>query len=396
MRWASALSLKIHADLAAQECLDSLRQDLDESTPHLVLVFPSGQHAASPEALRAALREAYPDAVFAGCGAAGVIGGGHEAEGMTALSVTAAVLPDVEIRPVRIEPETIPGLDVSPSVWRNVVGIEGSGAGWSFVLLADPFTSRAEELLQGLDYAYPDAPKIGGLASGSQSPGGNTLFLNDGTFRDGAVGVALSGNCRMDTVVAQGGRPVGRELSVTRCTRNVMFELDRRPALEVFQEIYQEVAEAFPEGQTPAFFVGIRSHEADGPGDFLIRNILGVDPNAGAIAVGSLLRDGQAVRFHLLTPDTAREDLRDLLEKYRERSEADRASGALLFSCNGRGQNLFAEPDHDTNLFHEVLRPDVPLGGLFCAGEIGPIGPNTYLHGFTSSFGILRPVRPES
>jgi len=200
----------------------------------------------------------------------------------------------------------------------------------------------------------------------------------------------------MDTVVAQGGRPVGRELSVTRCTRNVMFELDRRPALEVFQEIYQEVAEAFPEGQTPAFFVGIRSHEADGPGDFLIRNILGVDPNAGAIAVGSLLRDGQAVRFHLLTPDTAREDLRDLLEKYRERSEADRASGALLFSCNGRGQNLFAEPDHDTNLFHEVLRPDVPLGGLFCAGEIGPIGPNTYLHGFTSSFGILRPLRPDS
>lgn len=396
MRWASALSLKIHADLAAQECLEALRRDLSESTPHLILAFPAGQHAAHPEGLHSALRDAHPDAVLVGCGAGGVIGGGHEAEGMTALSVTAAVLPDVEIRPVRIEPETIPGLDVSPAVWRNVVGVDGSGAGWSFVLLADPFTSRVEELLQGLDYAYPDAPKIGGLASASQSPGGNSLFLNEGRFRDGAVGVALSGNCRMDTVVAQGGRPVGRELSVTKCTRNVLFELDQRPALEVFQEIYQEVAETFPEGKAPAFFVGIRSHEADGPGDFLIRNILGVDPNVGAIAVGSLLRDGQAVRFHLLTRDTAREDLRCLLEKYRERSEADRASGALLFSCNGRGQNLFNEPDHDTNLFHEVLRPDVPLGGLFCAGEIGPLGPNTYLHGFTSSFGILRPLRPES
>jgi small ligand-binding sensory domain FIST len=142
--------------------------------------------------------------------------------------------------------------------------------------------------------------------------------------------------------------------------------------------------------------VGIQAPEADGePGDFLIRAILGVDPRAGAIAVGSLLREGQKVRFHIMSPRTAEDDLRALLQRYRGRAEADHARGALLFSCNGRGQSLFGTPDHDTNVFHETLRADVPLGGLFCAGEIGPIGASTYVHGFTSSFGILSPLHAE-
>lgn len=392
MRWASALSLKMDSATAVEECLTALRRGLHESTPDLLFVFPSGEHVARHAQVSALLRDEHPDAVLTGCSAAGVIGGGHEAEGMTALAVTAAALPGVKVRKVRIAPDSIPGLDVSPSVWRSVVGVGDPHDGWSFVLLADPFTSRADELLQGLDYAYPGCPKIGGLASGSPAPAGNRLFLDDEVFSDGVVGVALSGNIRMDTVVAQGGRPVGPDLAVTKSERNILFRLDDRPALEVFQEIWEEAGADVPEGERPSFFVGIQAPEVDGePGDFLIRAILGVDPRAGAIAVGSLLREGQKVRFHIMSPRTAEDDLRALLQRYRGCTEADHARGALLFSCNGRGQSLFGTPDHDTNLFHETLRPDVPVGGLFCAGEIGPIGASTYVHGFTSSFGIVGP-----
>jgi small ligand-binding sensory domain FIST len=198
----------------------------------------------------------------------------------------------------------------------------------------------------------------------------------------------------MQTIVSQGGRPVGPSLAVTKCQRNVLFQLDGRPALEVLQEVYEDVVEELPEGRHPAFFVGIRAQEADnGPGGFLIRNIVGVDPSSGAIAVGALLRDGQSVRFHALSAESADEELRTLLQRYRDHRTGDGARGALLFSCNGRGQGLFGMPDHDSNLFHEVLRRDVPLGGLFCAGEIGPIGSSTYVHGFTSSFGILESRR---
>ncbi|MGQ0720131.1 MAG: FIST signal transduction protein [Candidatus Eiseniibacteriota bacterium] len=388
MKWASALSLRMDTDRAAGECIEALRRSLDGSPPDVLFVFPSGDHAGRDGQLAAALHTAFPGALLVGCSAAGVIGGGHEAEDTTALSLTAAELPDVTLAPIRVEPADLPDLDESPSAWRDRIGAGDATAERSFVILADPFSSRIDELLQGLDYAYPGSPKVGGLASGSGQAFGNVLFLGERRFRDGAVGVALGGNVRMETIVSQGGRPVGPSFPITRCERNVLFQLDGRPALEVLQEVYENAVEDLPEGAHPAFFVGVRASEVgEGPG-FLIRNILGVDPSCGAIAVGTLLRDGQVVRFHALSAESADEELRALLERYRDRAGAA-AEGALLFSCNGRGQGLFGTPDHDSRLFHDVLRGDIALGGLFCAGEIGPVGTSTHVHGFTSSFGIL-------
>jgi small ligand-binding sensory domain FIST len=391
MKWSSALSLRMDTSRAAGECVETLRRSLDGSAPDVLFAFPSGDHVGRDEQLAEVLHAAFPGALLVGCSAAGVIGGGHEAEGTTALSVTAAALPDVTLTPIRVEPDGLPDLDESPAAWRHRIGAGEATEDRSFVILADPFSTRIDELLQGLDYAYPGAPKVGGLASAAGEALGNVLFLGERRFRDGAVGLALAGNVRMETIVSQGGRPVGPSFPITRCERNVLFQLDGRPALEVLQQVYEEAVEELPEGAHPAFFVGVRASEV-GPGGFLIRNILGVDPASGAVAVGTLLRDGQTVRFHALSAESADEELRALLERYRARSGAS-AEGALLFSCNGRGQGLFGTPDHDSRLFHEVLSGDVALGGLFCAGEIGPVGSSTHVHGFTSSFGILAPRR---
>jgi small ligand-binding sensory domain FIST len=391
MRWASALSLRLRLDQAVDEAAGALRENLQGGEPHLLAAFPTAGHSESYAELAPRLRERFPLAQLLGCSGGGVIGGGHEAEGITALSITAAVLPGVEIHPVRIEPDPEPSLDESPSAWRKLAGVEAATRPLGFVLLMDPFSSRAETILAGLDYAYPGTPKIGGLASAAAAPGGNALYLGDDTFSNGLVGVALSGEARMDTVVAQGARPVGDMLSVTRCRNNFLLELGGRPALEVFQHAYQETDTG--EEQPVAFFLGIEAEELeDDPPEFLVRNILGADRGSGAMSIASALREGQRVQFHVMTPSAAEEDLRDLLTGYREREGVDPGSGGFLFTCNGRGRNLFGRPDHDSDLFHEILQEDVALGGLFCAGEIGPIGGSTHLHGFTSSFGIVRPA----
>ena len=148
-------------------------------------------------------------------------------------------------------------------------------------------------------------------------------------------------------------------------------------------------------GARVSLFVGIvmRDNQLEyGRGDFLIRNIIGADRETGRLAVGALLREGMVVQFHLRDAATSAEDLRSLLSRYERGSRDSRPEGSVLFSCLGRGAALYGEPDHDMTEFHRQLG-DIPLGGFFCNGEIGPVHGTTFLHGYTSSFGLFRSRR---
>jgi len=125
-------------------------------------------------------------------------------------------------------------------------------------------------------------------------------------------------------------------------------------------------------------------------GDFLIRNVMGMDDRAGVLSIGEMLMEGQLVQFHLRDAETSAEDLVAVLDRYAGDNRENQAQGALLFSCLGRGQYLYGKSNHDTEIFQNKLGT-VPLGGFFCNGEIGPVSGTTFLHGYTSSFGIFRP-----
>jgi small ligand-binding sensory domain FIST len=146
-----------------------------------------------------------------------------------------------------------------------------------------------------------------------------------------------------------------------------------------------------------SLFVGVVMDEfSEEPkaGDFLIRNIIGIDPKGGAVAVGEHLQEGMRVRFHLRDAETSAEDLHTVLSGYEDTlPNRDAVSGALLFSCVGRGEHLYRKPNFDTGIFRQHLG-EVPVGGFFCNGEIGPVGGTTFLHGYTSSFGLFRPREP--
>jgi small ligand-binding sensory domain FIST len=264
--------------------------------------------------------------------------------------------------------------------------------------------------LEGLDYAYPQSIKIGGLASGGASNQSNLFFdcfsLPRSRFNHfGTIGVALSGNIQVETIVAQGCRPIGEPIQVSQGERNIITEvlvpdektnqLKARLPLDVIRELVETLSEKDRELAQHSLFIGIARDEfklALQSGDFLIRNLLGVDPRHGAIAIGDRVRPGQRIQLHLRDAQTSGEDLVFLLENYhRAKVNSPQAIGALLFSCLGRGESLYGKPNFDSELFQRYLT-QVPLGGFFCNGEIGPVGNRTFLHGYTSAFAIFRPI----
>jgi small ligand-binding sensory domain FIST len=261
-----------------------------------------------------------------------------------------------------------------------------------FVLLPDPFTFDPEPLLRGLDRAFPASTKIGGLASGGHQPGANALFLGRRVHRGGLVGVALSGDVEVDTIVAQGCRPIGEPMFVTGCDRNVIRTLDGRPPLEVLQELYDASSERDRELFGRSLFVGVVMREAEESyrqGDFLIRNILGIDDRTGGMAVGALVHEGMVIQCHLRDAQTSAADVRQMLGRYADQPPPTPPAGSLLFACLGRGAGLYGTADFDSTEFRRQMG-DVPLGGFFCNGEIGPVQGRAFLHGYTSAFAVFR------
>lgn len=386
MHFASTLATGAHAAGALERALRDLRAALGGATPDLVACFASAAHAAEAEALVARLRAAFPSAALLGCTAQSVIGGGRELEEAPGIGLLAASLPGVEVRPFHLGPEAASARGLARAIGcapRDEVQL---------LVLADPWSADVESLCAGLDAELPGALRAGGLASGGEGPGQSALFAGDTVRRDGVVGVALRGALRIDTVVAQGCRPIGQPMFVTRCQGQLLEEVDGRAPLEVLDELF---AAAPPPEQAlfrHSLFLGLEmrpERERYARGDFLIRNLVGADPESGALSVAALLRERQVVQFHLRDAQSAAADLAERAARYEHGAQA---RGALLFSCLGRGRQLYGEPDHDTRLFRERVAP-VPIAGFFCNGEIGPIEGRSFLHGYTSAFAIFRPTR---
>ena len=291
-----------------------------------------------------------------------------------------------------LQGDNLPDLDAGPQAWEDLVQVVKSDDP-QFILLADPYSFPAQNLIMGLDFAFDQSAKIGGLASGAQQPGQNALFLEDKVFHSGAVGVAMSGNVIVDTVVAQGCRPIGKPMRITQSQRNLLGGLDGRPPVEVLRELFEGLNERDRGLMRTSLFLGVVMDgfiDEPSQGDFLIRNVMGMDDRAGVLSIGETLKEGQLVQFHLRDAETSAEDLVAVLDRYAGENRENQAQGALLFSCLGRGQYLYGKPNHDTEIFQNKLG-SVPLGGFFCNGEIGPVSGTTFLHGYTSSFGIFRP-----
>ena len=398
MQWANALSTRPSLEAAVADVIQQATTTL-AAPADLGLVFISSAFTSEYSRLLPLLAERLSVPVLIGCSGGGVIGTPprgqtQELEAEPALSLTLAHLPGVNIQPFHVVAEELPDLDSPPDAWIDLIGVPPSPIP-HFVLLSSSLSTGISDLLQGLDFAYPGSVTVGGQASGGGMGGRASLFYNDRLYREGTIGVALSGNIVLETIVAQGCRPIGKPHLVTKGDRNIILELDEQVPLIVLRDLIASLGEEEKMLAQNSLSVGMAMDEFKQDlqqGDFLIRSILGVDPSAGAIAITDYVRPGQRLQFHLRDAQASAEDLEFLLMGYQKQQVSAAATfGALMFSCVGRGEGLYKKPNFDSQLFRRYLN-DIPLTGFFCDGEIGPVGGNTFLHNYTSVFGICRAI----
>ncbi len=389
---ASALSTDDDSLSAADFAGAQIQSELG-GPADLAMLFVSPHHADQLQAVAQSICQRLGTDRLLGCTGESIVGPSQEIEEGPALALWAARLPSTSVATARIDFEQTPDGPLFagwPSEWSAADSDSGA-----LLLLADPFSFPADVLAAHLNQQPTPLRLIGGMASGGWGPGKNRLVLGEQVASQGAVAALLQGPVRLRTVVSQGCKPVGRHFVITKAERNLILELSGLPAMRQLQNVYESLdlhdRQLFRQG----LHVGRAMSEYRDNfrrGDFLVRNVVGADPNSGAIAVGDYFRPGQTVQFHIRDRESADQDLQALLQQARH--DGASPAGALLFTCNGRGTRLFDVPNHDIQCLASEFGP-LPAAGIFAQGELGPVGGQNFLHGFTASIALFESASSE-
>ena len=378
-RVATGLSTAPDAVEAGQEAAREAAAGLP-GPPDLAFLFLSSEHAEGAAEAVATVRAELEPAHLVGCVAEGVLARRRELESGPGAAVWAAALPGAEI-------ESFHALAVSTDEGVAIAGFPQLGDPALVTLLVDPFSFPIGGFLASLNDEHVGVPLVGGIAAGGGAPRAAALIVDGDVYRQGAVGAVISG-IRVETAVSQGCAPLGREAVITRAEGNVVYELAGKPALHWVRTQIASLSEEQQELAALGLLAGLVIDENKAEyerGDFLMRALIGIDESAGSIAIGEQVRVGHTLRLHARDARSADEDLREALAAV---AAAGRPLGALVFTCNGRGTNMFPEPDHDARVVAEELGAPA-LAGFFCGGEIGPVGGRAFLHGFTATLAVF-------
>ena len=372
-----------------QKWAENLRGQLQAPRVSLGLVFMSPKFFQHAKQILEILQVHAQIPFLSGCSSQSLIVGEQEVEQNAGLTLALYAMPGADVKAVHFTQEQVEEAN-GPGYWRLETGIEPNQAnGW--LVFIDPFHLDSETWLRTWNEAYAPLPVMGGLASGDYSEQLTQVYLNNEVFEEGGVAISIGGDVKLAGVTSQGCTPIGDTWTLTKVDENIIHEIGNRPAYEVLAETFNGLT---PEEQKSArgnLFIGLVVNEYLDEfhrGDFLIRNLLGADPNSGSIAVGALPRLGQTVQFQRRSAAAATEDMNELLARTKRNLGDATIYGGCLCSCNGRGQNMFGKPNHDAQMVQQRLGP-FGLAGFFCNGEIGPIGERNFLHGYTASLALF-------
>jgi small ligand-binding sensory domain FIST len=368
-----------------------------------LFLFGSFHHRSAFDDAANIVRKTLSPKAFIGVTAEAVLGNDRELDGIAGMSAVALRLPGKsKVHSWHSTPDDPLPLQ-NPAAMRERLGIPDPASEspttdqqprtYTLFMFGDPFSTPVTKLMPALNALSNNNQRIvvtGGMASGASQPGLNVLALNDRIVHAGVIGVTVTGEFAIDFLVSQGCRPIGKPMVVTKCHQNVVLELGGRKAMEVLQELANELSDSEKRLLSRGLLMGSVVNEYKphfGRGDFLVRNIMGFDQKVGGIAIGEMCRVGQTLQFHVRDAATAAEDLQLLLDAQVMHETPPFA--ALLFGCNGRGERLFGEPNHDISVVRQRLG-EIPIAGFFAAGEFGPIGDRSFLHGHTASLAVMR------
>ena len=375
------------ADL--QKWAESLRGQLAAPQVSLGLVFMSPRFFARAKQVLEILRVHARIPLLAGCSSQSLIVGDHEVEQNAGLSLALYALPGAELKAVHFTQEQVEEAN-GPGYWHSETGIEpGHTNGW--LAFIDPFHLDSETWLKTWNEAYAPQPVLGGLASGDSEEPVTQVYLNGEVFEEGGVAISVGGEVRLAGVTSQGCTPIGETWTLTGVERNIIHGIANRRAYDVLSDTWKALSTEEQRKTQGNLFIGLVVNEYLDEfhrGDFLVRNVLGADPNSGAIAVGALPRAGQIIQFQRRDAATASLEMAELLARAKDKLTGATILGGCLCCCNGRGKGLFETPSHDAKMVQQQLGP-FGLAGFFCNGEIGPVGEKSFLHGNSASLALF-------
>lgn len=373
---AHAVSLAVHAAIGETDC-------------QLAFVFFSPHFSSTVRDMLEVVHENLRPHTLIGCMGEGVIGDDKEVEDHPGLVLWGISNPGMHVMPFKLTPKE-EGETLTLEGWPEMIASAPQPSA-TFFLFADPFSTPIDILLSLLERHAPGASAIGGIASGGTDAGESRLIINRDIIDSGVGGVAVSGGVEIRTVVSQGCLPIGERYVVTRVNRNIIQELGGIPPLERLETTLGSLGEREQQQAARGLQIGIAMDEQRAEfrqGDFLIRGLLGADRQSGSLAIADFVQEGQTVQFHVRDADAASEDFQCRLKKERENQPNRLPKGALLFSCNGRGQRFFKIPHHDVAAVQQRMGR-IPIAGFFAGGEIGPVSGKNYLHGYTASMAVF-------
>ena len=376
MPYASSLSTHEDPGIAVAEAIGQVLDRIG-SSPDFAVVFMSGYFKNRLTQIRSAIENLLTPKVLIGSTADALICGSREIEDQSALTIFAGNL-EGKVTPFRVSNEH----DSFGDAMRAVTEVDAH----TMILLADPNSFPAEEAINQWRSTHPHIQIIGGLNSSFPTQTSGSLFVDGEIYREGGVGLLVGGAVQIEPLVAQGCRPIGTPLIVTKSKGNLIYELGGQPALKRLEGVIASLPETERLQASQGLHIGrvIDEHKLDfAPGDFLIRAVMGADSDSGVVAIGDLAPMGSTVQFQVRDASAATDDLEHLT------SSMAIGDAALLFTCNGRGTNLFESPNHDASRVASLVPGEV-VAGMFCAGEIGPVSGESFLHGFTASAAIFR------
>jgi len=274
--------------------------------------------------------------------------------------------------------------DFEPDSFRTFAGISsdsdveavslkcGNASANFAIVHADPYNRHVSELVSRLSERVDSGFLVGGLTSSRR----RNVQIADGIFEGGLSGVSFSDSVAIATRLTQGCTPIGPKHAITASQRNVIVSLDGRPALDVFNEDIGETLSRDLNRVGGQIFAGLPIPGSD-TGDYLVRNLVGIDPANKLIAIGELIEPGASVMFCRRDGGTAREDMKRMLDSIRQ-GLFSQPRGGVYYSCLGRGASLFGPNSEELNMVREALG-EFPLVGFFCNGEIS----HNRLYGYT-------------
>lgn len=376
-------------EVGLRDWAEALRAQLRAPHVSLGLVFMTPRFFPYAKQVLEILRVHARIPLLAGCSSTALVTGAEELEDNPGLVLALHFLPDATVTGTYFAQNQVEAAE-GHDYWHGLTTVKPSQTnGW--LTFIDPFHLDAESWLRSWNESYPGSPVYGGLASGIFADQATQIYLNGEVYDEGGVTISVGGAVRLTGVISQGCTPIGDTWTLTRVEQNLIHKIANRPAYEVLSETVEEMPTEEQKKVRGNLFIGLVVNEyleEFHRGDFLVRNLLGGDPQTGVLAVGAMPRTGQTMQFQRRDAEAATEDMNELLARTQTSLGEATVYGGCLCCCNGRGRNLFGTSGHDAQLVQKQFG-GLGLSGFFCNGEIGPVGQKNFLHGYTASLALF-------